>query len=167
MITLAEKFLNMTMVHNGENGHKGFDILDGATHTIKVYTISDTRAIYKQGISSYSQSVVPTSVTLGREPDIIKIEGKLCRVDEVYDTNGNIKSNGFLSYLSSHRNLNTIYNVFLPCSIVTASSTVAPEANGNWMVDMFKVKRNLQKRDLILFELVLIKWYGALPTNGA
>ena len=154
------------MKHNGENGHKGYAVESGATHTIKVYNITETRQVYSQGISSYSQTVTPMSVTLGREPDIVKIEGKLCQVNEVYNANGTIKAGGFLSYLSSYRNLNTIYNVFLPCSIVEATSTVSPNVNGKWLVDLFKVKRNLQKRDLILFELTLCRWYGDLPSSG-
>lgn len=157
MITFTENFLNITMQHNGEVGHKGYNTTAGATHTLKVYTINDTKQIYKIGGSSYSQTVTPYSVTMGKEPDILKIEGKLCRVDEV-DT--------YIAPLASHRNLNTIYNVFLPCSILTGSSAVCPEAIGNWMVDIFKIKRSLQQRDNIMFELVLLKWYGGLPVSG-
>ncbi len=156
-ITLAERFLSITMTYRDKSGYKGYQGEIGNTHTLYVYTITDTRQIKKLGISSYSQDAIPTGVIQGRQPDILKIEGKLCKVSEV---------DAYLARLSS-RSVNTIYNVLLPCSIVTATSTAAPEANGNWMVDMFKVKRNLQKRDIILFELVLYKWYGELPGSGA
>ena len=152
-ITFTERFLSITMTYEGKSGYKGYQGESGDTHTIKVYTISETKQIKKQGIASYSQDAVPMSNLLGKQPDILKIEGKLCMVSEV---------NEYLATLT-HRPVNALYNAFLPCSIVTASSTVAPEANGNWMVDMFKIKRNLQKRDIVAFELILYRWYGPLP----
>lgn len=141
------------MNYNGQSGHKGYQGATGNTHTIKVYSITDTRQLKKLGVSSYSQTSTPMSVILGKQPDVIKIEGKLCMVSEVE------------TYLAglSHRPCNTLFNVFLPCSIVSATSSECPEANGNWLVDTFKIKRNLQKRDIVSFELVLYKWYAALP----
>ena len=160
MITFTEYFLNITMTHNSQNGHKGYNTVARATHTLPVYTISDTKQIYKIGGSSYSQTVTPYSVTMGKEPETIKIEGKLCRVSEV---------NTYLTPLAAHRKVNTIYNVFLPCSILQASSTTCPElmiGDALWLVDIFKVKRDLQHREWILYELALLKWYGGLPSSG-
>lgn len=141
------------MTHLNKSGNKGFGGTTGATHTIYVYNITETKQIKKQGISSYSQTVIPQTILQGRQPDTIKIEGKLCKVSEVTQ---------YLNALSGYRSVNTLYNVFLPCSILIGSSTNCPEINGNWIVDTFKIKRNLQKRDLVLFELVLNKWYEAL-----
>ena len=154
-ITLTEQFLNITMNYGGLSGNKGYDVINGASHTIYIYSITDTRQIVTQGISSYSQTVAPMSLIRGRQPDILKIEGKLCHIDKV---------STYLSPLGAYRNLNTIYNVFLPCSIVTGTSDgECPEIEGSWLVDTFKVKRSLEKRKLVLFELVLYKWYGSLP----
>ena len=155
MITFAERFLSITMSYEGKSGYKGYQGETGATQTIKVYTITETKQIKKQGVSAYGQSAIPTSNILGKQPDIVKIEGKLCTVDEI-DT--------YLANLAPYRTVNTIYNAFLPCSILYATSSNCPEVAGQyWLVDMFKIKRNLQKREHILFELVLYKWYGDLP----
>lgn len=146
------------MQHNGQVGHKGYATEAGYTHNLPVYTISDTRQIYKIGGSSYSQTVTPYSTILGKQPDVVKIEGKLCRVDEV---------DAYIAPIASHRKLNTIYNLFLPCSILMATSTTCPEVSGSyWFVDVFKIKRDLQHRDIILYELILMKWYGGLPASG-
>lgn len=149
-VTLTERFLKITMNYHGESGHKGYQSEGGNTHTIHVYNITETRQIKKIGVSSYSQTTTPISTITGKQPDVVKIEGKLCMVKDV------------TTYLAgiSGRACNTLFNVFLPCSILTGSSSECPEINGEWIVDTFKIKRNLQKRDIVAFELILYKWYG-------
>lgn len=151
MITFVEEFLHITMTYQGKVGYKGFDRTTGNTHHINMYNISDKRNISKRGISSYSQTVTPITIIDGKNPDTITLEGPLCHIDGFQEFLGNI----------GDRKLNTLYNVFLPCSILTATSTTCPDISGKkWMVDTFKIKRNSsQKRPIIVFELILLRWY--------
>ena len=160
MITFTETFLSITMeALPGKIGYKGFGHATGATHQLKVYNISNKRNVYREGQASYSQTTTPTSELIGREPDIITIDGPLCYLDST----GTMVSN-YLGSISNH-NVNTLYNAFIPCSILAATSTVSPDVSGkNWIVSTFKIKRNTQKRSIVMFELVLYRWYGALPS---
>lgn len=146
------------MSYQGKVGYKGFKGASGATHQLKVYNISNKRNAYREGQASYNQTTTPTSELMGKEPDVITIEGPLCYIDPTGVTVSN-----YLGTISNH-NVNTLYNAFIPCSILAATSTVSPDINGNWIVYTFKIKRNTQKRSIVTFELVLYKWYGALPS---
>lgn len=158
MITFTETFLGITMEYQpGKVGWKGYKGIAGATHQIKVYNISNKRNAYREGQTSYEQSVAPTSNLYGREPDVVTIEGPLCYID----SSGTSVSN-LLTTTSQHP-VNTLYNVFIPCCVVSASSSTSPDINGNWIVETFKIKRNAQKRGILMFELILYKWYEGLP----
>lgn len=153
-LTITEQFLNITMEHDGYIGWKGYDYIDGASHELDATIRVLSTEVESQSNPSYSQSSTPISYVLGKKPDKIKIEGPLCKVDEVDD---------YLSSISSHRNLNTIYNVFLPCSIITISDA---SYGGLWIVDTFKIKRDTKNREWILFELIVDKWYKTPGVNG-
>lgn len=143
--TFDEHFLSITMNYNGEWGHKGYGNEGGSTIPIDVYSINKIKQVSKDGHSSYSQTVTPISVLKGRKPDRLQIEGKLCLVHDV---------NSYLGMIGN-RNFNTLYNVFLPCSILLGYG----DCGGEWIVETFKIKRTSQKRDIVGFELILQRWY--------
>jgi len=156
--TFVEYTLDITMAYNGQNGHKGYQKTARCTHTIDASLSSNTRQINKQTIDSYSQTIAPQSTILGYQPEVVKLEGVLCHIDDVED---------MLAQTAGHRVINTLYNKFLPCSILWCNSSDIPElmvgqprSKGYWLVDMFKIKRSKQKPDLILYELILTRWYG-------
>jgi len=166
--TFTEYALNITMA----NGHKEYNetkICSGCnclTHTVDVTLSSNTRQVNKQTIDSYSQTVAPQTTVLGYQPETVKLEGVLCHIADVED---------LLAETAPYRAINTLYNKFLPCSILECEDSDIPElqvkisseccccccqSKPRWLVDMFKIKRSKQKPDLILFEMVLMRWYG-------
>ena len=154
--TFVEYTLDITMTYNGQNGHKGYQKTPRCTHTIDASLSSNTRQINKQTIDSYSQTIAPQSTILGYQPETVKIEGILCHVADVEN---------LLAETAHCRAVNTLYNKFLPCSILVCQSSDVPElvtwsSPNKWLVDMSKIKRSKQKPDLILFEMVLMRWYG-------
>ena len=155
MITFTETFLGITMSHQGKVGWKGYSKIAGAVHQIKVYNISNKRIAYREGQSSYEQTTTPSSVLYGKEPDVITIEGPLCYIDPSMTSVNNL-----LSTTSQHP-VNTLYNVFIPCCVLYAESTTSPDVHDKyWIVDTFNIKRSMQKRGIIIFELVLLRWYN-------
>jgi len=150
--TFIEHVLNITM----DNGHKKYNESEMPTcsHTVDVTLSLNTRQVNKQTIDSYSQTVAPQSIVLGYQPETVKLEGVLCHIADVED---------LLAKTAPYRAINTLYNKFLPCSILVCNNSDVPELiNGSpnkWLVDMFKIKRSKQKPDLILFELILMRWY--------
>jgi len=156
-ITITEKFLSITMEHDGYTGWKGYDYTDGATHEVNASIYILSREVESKSIPSYSQTVAPISYTMGKKPEKIKIEGPLCLVTNV---------STYISQFAAHRNLNTIYNVFLPCSIVTVECTYNSAISGFWIVESFKIKRDVKNREWIFFELVVDKWYATPGVNG-
>jgi len=153
MIVLSEMFLGITMSYDGKDGYKGYNMYSGSSHTIEIYNISNKHNVFKDSYSSYDQTVVPVSIIHGRDPDMVTIEGRLCYADEFAT---------YLSGITSH-NVNTLMNVFLPCSLVDTRSTCHPDINNCfWLVDSFKIKRNIQKRNIIAFELILCRWYDGM-----
>jgi hypothetical protein len=153
MAVITEQFLNITMSYGGQTGNKGYAVKSGSTINVGIYQTTNNRSINQQVTSSYSQTTVPIIVNYGRKADVANISGKLCNFDD-FTT--------FLSGITTH-NRNTLYNTFLPCTIVNISGDDVPDLAGNWMVDTFKIKRNIQKRDIIEFELGLVKWYESVP----
>ena len=153
--TFTEYALNITMAKDGQNGHKGYNETEICSHTVDVTLSSNTRQVNKQTIDSYSQTTAPQSIVLGYQPEIVKLEGILCHIADVED---------LLAETAHCRAVNTLYNKFLPCSILECQSSDVPELEmgiqHKWLVDMFKIKRSKQKPDLILFEMVLMRWYG-------
>lgn len=160
-LTFTERFLSITMEYDSKVGYKGYKGADGASHQIEVYTISDKKIIEKQGISSYNQYVAPQSITHGKQPEVITVEGPLCYVGSggTFQSCGNVTT--LLNGIGAAHPVNELYNVFIPCCILTASSTDG-SLSGSWIVNTFKIKRNMQKRNLVLFELTLYKWYKAV-----
>lgn len=153
--TFTEYALNITMTKDGQNGHKGYNETEICSHTVDVTLSSNTRQVNKQTIESYSQTIAPQSIVLGYQPETVKIEGILCHVADVEN---------LLAETAHCRAVNTLYNKFLPCSILVCQSSDVPELEmgiqHKWLVDMFKIKRSKQKPDLILFEMVLMRWQG-------
>lgn len=153
--TFTEYALNITMTKDGQNGHKGYNETEICSHTVDVTLSSNTRQVNKQTIESYSQTIAPQSIVLGYQPETVKIEGILCHVADVEN---------LLAETAHCRAVNTLYNKFLPCSILECQSSDVPELEmgiqHKWLVDMFKIKRSKQKPDLILFEMVLMRWQG-------
>ena len=153
--TFTEYALNITMAKDGQNGHKGYNETKICSHTVDVTLSSNTRQVNKQTIDSYSQTTAPQSIVLGYQPEIVKLEGILCHIADVEN---------LLAETAHCRAVNTLYNKFLPCSILECQSSDVPELEmgiqHKWLVDMFKIKRSKQKPDLILFEMVLMRWYG-------
>ena len=159
--TFTEYALNITMA----NGHKEYNEAKICSHTVDVTLSSNTRQVNKQTIDSYSQTVAPQSIVLGYQPETVKLEGVLCHIADVED---------LLAETAPYRAINTLYNKFLPCSILECEDSDIPElqvkisseccccccqSKPRWLVDMFKIKRSKQKPDLILFELILMRWY--------
>lgn len=154
--TFTEYALNITMTKDGQNGHKGYNETEICSHTVDVTLSSNTRQVNKQTIESYSQTIAPQSIVLGYQPETVKLEGILCHIADVEN---------LLTETAHCRAINTLYNKFLPCSILVCQSSDVPElvtwsSPNKWLVDMFKIKRSKQKPDLILFEMVLMRWYG-------
>lgn len=155
--TFTEYALNITMA----NGHKKYNETEICSHTVDVTLSSNTRQVNKQTIDSYSQTTAPQSIVLGYQPEIVKLEGILCHIADVEN---------LLAETAHCRAINTLYNKFLPCSILECEDSDIPElqvkisseccCKPRWLVDMFKIKRSKQKPDLILFEMVLMRWYG-------
>jgi len=162
MLVLKEQFLNIDM----DDGVKKFVVQDGATHNIKIYTINDTKANNKQ-IQFGGQSSVPTTQLLGRQPDNVRITGRIGEYNKI---------NSILSGIAPYRiaGTNNIYNLFMVGSILTvqSGSDLVPEMplvdkDGNpsmWIVNTFTVRRNISKRTLLTFELNLLRWYKDLQT---
>ena len=163
--TFTEYALNITMAKDGQNGHKGYNETEICSHTVDVTLSSNTRQVNKQTIDSYSQTTAPQSIVLGYQPETVKLEGILCHIADVED---------LLAETAHCRAINTLYNKFLPCSILECEDSDIPElqvkisseccccccqSKPRWLVDMFKIKRSKQKPDLILFELILMRWY--------
>ena len=154
--TFIEHVLNITM----DNGHKKYNESEMCSHTVDVTLSSNTRQVNKQTIDSYSQTVAPQTTVLGYQPETVKLEGVLCHIADVED---------LLAETAPYRAINTLYNKFLPCSILECEDSDIPElqvkisseccCKPRWLVDMFKIKRSKQKPDLILFELILMRWY--------
>ena len=152
--TFTEYVLNITMA----NGHKKYNETKICSHTVDVTLSSNTRQVNKQTIDSYSQTTAPQSIVLGYQPEIVKLEGILCHIADVEN---------LLAETAHCRAINTLYNKFLPCSILECEDSDIPElqvkieccCKPRWLVDMFKIKRSKQKPDLILFELILMRWY--------
>ena len=154
--TFTEYALNITMAKDGQNGHKGYNETEICSHTVDVTLSSNTRQVNKQTIDSYSQTIAPQLIVLGYQPETVKVEGILCHIADVEN---------LLTETAHCRAINTLYNKFLPCSILVCSNSDVPElvtwsSPNKWLVDMFKIKRSKQKPDLILFEMVLMRWYG-------
>lgn len=162
MITFTETFLGITMNYKTQHGYKGYKGIPGATHTINVYNISNKRTAYREGMASYEQTVIPTSQLYGREPDVLTIDGPLCNLT----ANPNAVDE-LLAPLEGKHPVNTLYNVFIPCCILQATTSTCPDIRSGsyWIVNTFKIKRNAQKRGMIYFELNLYKWYGGAPSE--
>lgn len=159
MITFTEDFMGITMSYGGRDGYKGYSGIVGATHQIQVYNTSNKRNINKQSSASYDQDIVPTSVTYGRDPDIVTIEGPLCHLSVGSGNFGMSSVNDLLSTTTAHR-VNTLFNTFVPCCKLLAASDNDPSIDGNtFIVDTFKIKRNIQKRSIVMFELIIRRWY--------
>lgn len=154
MITFTEIFLNITMEYDAKVGYKGYDIATGATHELDPTISVLTKEVSKQSTPSYSQTTVPITIIFGANPTKVKLEGTLCKVSEV---------SSYLNGFARHRAVNSLYNVFIPCSILHVDSsspynTEIETLGSYWIVDTFKIKRNAQKRDLIQYELILMLW---------
>ena len=156
MLQFTEKLLSITMI----DGLKQYVSPEqGIVHEIQVSKITDTRAANSESYPSYTQTASPYTHVKGRKAEQYKIEGPLCQVTEVDD---------FLENTSS-RKLNTLYNVFLPCSILICSSNTdhgeIPRGS-EWMVESFEISRSVAKRTTILYSLVLTRVYQEI-TNGS
>jgi hypothetical protein len=150
MITFAESFLYIDMI----DGVKQYCPASGATLTLKVFNLTVTKANVSETYAS-GQSSVPISTLLGRSPEILRISGPLCKINTY---------SSVLATIGSNHYVNTLYNTFLVGSILTITSSISPEANGEWIVSEFTIRRTSQRRNLITYDLTLKKWYIDLPS---
>lgn len=152
MITFGEQCLSLTQ----EDGLKKYaETVSGPVHVLKVDKIVDNRTLNIESFPSYVQDIFPYSHVKGRKVESITIDGPLC------EANAKAVAD-FLEEYIPYRRLNTLYNVFLPCSILTCSDPGDHPEIGDgtkWMVQSFTVSRSVSRRSIILYTLKLIKYY--------
>lgn len=112
--------------------------------------VTNTNVIRKSTMlsSSTGSQSEPISTILGQEPAGAVIEGPLCEVDDVSTISTKVLS------IKKH-----ILNLFPVCSKVTVSGFDVTEVGGSYMVESFTIKRNLQRRSVIMYSLSLKRWY--------
>ena len=152
MLVFTERCLNITQV----NGLKKYDPdASGYTHTLETVKIVNTRAINSTSYPSYTQDSCPYTHVAGRKAETFTIDGVLCEVTKVAPLLDSI----------TNRNVNTLYNVFLPCSILTVSENTDHgefPLGTDWIVESFTISRTSQRRSVILFSLVVSRYYEAI-----
>ena len=152
MLTFTEKCLNITMT----NGCKHYKSItdDGVVHVLETVKISDVRVANAESTPSYSQTNVPYSFLKGRKAEVVTIDGVLCQANPT-------AISALLATLHG-RNLPTLYNVFLPCSVLICTNnenhTEIP-VGSQWMVQTFSISRTATRRGVILFNLKLMRYY--------
>jgi len=151
-LVLEERFLQLTMA-GSDWGNKIYSPVDGATHTLNVFTIQDRK---EASVESYvgGPSSAPISLTHGRMLDTVTIEFPI----------NNLSS--YLASLASYRIVNTPKNIFLVGSILTAQYSGdfrEIPTNSTWFVESFSIRRNVSRK-LRIGNLVLKRWYGMLPS---
>lgn len=153
MLTFSEMFLNIVMNADGHPGNKGYKPISGGTHEIKAFKIVDARGVNKESMA-VGQSNVPFSHQLGRKADTVTISGKW----EVSEIPSVISACGY-------RVVPTMANIFLPGSVLTVTNndqTWELPQGSNWLVKNFKYNRSVASRNLIIYEVQLIRWYEEL-----
>jgi hypothetical protein len=152
MLVFTEKCLNITMI----NGLKKYNPTSaGITHNLQSAKITNKREINSQSYPSFTQESNPYTHVKGRKTETYTIDGVLCKVIDV---------TSFLAGFTA-RNVNTLYNVFLPCSIITCTdNTDHPEIplGTEWIVETFTITRSSQRRSVILFNLVISRYLPAV-----
>lgn len=153
MLTFKERYLKIVI----NNGCKQYDPQEGMEYNIDAYRIVDTRTNEKISVTG-GQNNSPYTILTGKQPDVIRLEGKMCHLSGVA---------GILAAMKTARPQGRpiLANWFLVGAIVEANGgNISPELNGFWIVSQFAIKRNVQKREFILFDLVLKKWTKNLPS---
>lgn len=141
-LTLNEIFTYVTMV----DGVKDYASDIKMTHTLTAYTISDVKSNNKQSQIG-GQTSTPTTQLLGKNPDNLRITGKVCELSGV---------DGIISSMSGYRVVSALYNLFLVGSYVQVGDSDSTGISGLYIVDEFTIRRNIRNRTLITFELGLL-----------
>lgn len=157
MLTFTEICLNITQVA----GLKKYSpsVNKNVVHVLEDYKILNAKEANTQTYASYSQTATPYTLLKGRKAEHFTIDGVLCKADPTSVAT-------FLATLAAGRNYNTLYNAFLPCSILTCTAndnhTEIP-IDSKWMVEKFVISRSVQRRMAILFTLDILKYYQEVP----
>lgn len=135
VVTMVSKMQQISMYHDGERGHKGYDYPEIGTYYLKVKKIQK-KAQLKALNQGYGE--VPIQQNLGREPTNITV---ICSLVGI--SNG-VKLQEFVNTLKIHTKY--VHNVFLPGQLLSVSNNAGVimdmDINSAWRVDKAVIEQS-------------------------